>query len=65
MQCEKRKHAGVPISDPVSLFFKNLVLDIKAPAGGTQICTGAAVDARKGHVIPEWCVKKLSLHLVP
>jgi hypothetical protein len=52
-------HAGIPVSDPVPLFSKDLILYVKTPASGADVGTGAAIDARKGHFFPEGRIEKL------
>ena len=59
MKGEQRKHAGIPIPDPVSLLSKDFVLDVEAPACRTEIGAGSAVDAGKGNPIPERSVEEL------
>ena len=42
---KKGKHAAIPVSQPVTLFPEDLILDVKAPACGAEVGTCSAVDA--------------------
>ena len=62
---EQGKHAGIPVSHPDAGFAEGLILDIKAPAGGANIGTGAAVDAGEGFFFPEGCVIEFQYGFFP
>ena len=62
---EEREHAGIPIPNPVPFFSGDFVLDIKAPAGRTEVGAGSAVDARKRDSLPERGVEKLIDRFLP
>jgi hypothetical protein len=53
VQGEKGKHAGVPVATPISGTAISLILDVKTPAGGTNISANPAVDAGKMDFFPE------------
>jgi len=65
VQCEERKHARIPIPDPVAFFSGDFVLDVKAPAGGTEVGAGSTVDACKRYSLPEGGIEKLIDHFLP
>ena len=58
MYGKQRVHAAVPIANPHARLAAIFILNIKAPAGGTDKCAGAAVYAGKRNIFPKRCVVK-------
>jgi hypothetical protein len=57
MEGEKWEHTGIPVAKPDPVGLAYFVLDIEAPAGGTDKGADAAIDAGKLHLLPEVGVK--------
>jgi len=64
MMGKQREHATVPVPHSDPGFAMGLVLNVKAPAGGTHIGAGAAVDTGKGFFLPEWRFIEIQQDLV-
>ena len=50
---EQRIHTGIPVAYPDPFGPPDFVLDIKTPAGRTQVGAGPAMDAGKLDLVPE------------
>ena len=64
MKGEQREHAAVPVAHANAGFSLDLVLNVEAPAGRTNIGAGAAIDAGKGHLFPEGRLEQVGGFLV-
>ena len=58
VQGKQRVHAAVPIAHATAAISAIFILNVKTPAGRTQIGTGAAVNTGKRNLFPEGCVVK-------